>query len=1550
MKLENVEAIYRLTPLQRDVLRREMESGEPPQSQVCSYRLEGTLTLDQMERAWQQELYRHQALRASFYWENLDQPVQVVHRVMTLPIHRQDWSELSEAEQARRLERLLAEESEHPFDPGKPPLMRIHLIRLAENSSHLVWSYHKLLLDWDAHRLVLKEVLAAYDAIREGRELVENSEPLHQEYFAWLKQQDLSAAEDFWRHTLRGLQLLPTLTGSGLPSDQARRQKQQIELSLNTRDAVRDFARQHGLDVKTILVGAWALLLSRYTDNRDIILGVSEAADHPWKAEKQVAVGAFTVCVPFRIAITPQMEALSWLKQLQSEYARTRRYGHVSLAEIRQWSEIPAAQPLFESVLLFNNQAIGSLVSSDKSDLIVHDHRANRPDDHPLAIEICEAQTFEISLTYDGAALRQTFIAQILDHLRNLIEVMIAGSDRRLAELPLLTGEQKRRLLISHERIDAISKPGCCLPELFEIQVDRTPDQAAVICGDDAVNYRQLNERANQLAHYLRQQGVGPEVAVGMYLRRSIASVTALLGILKAGGVYVPLDPEYPQERLSYLLADAGITVLLTEQSLILSLPASAAASEIVCLDSDGEAIARESTGNPESCAGGANLAYIIYTSGSTGRPKGVCISHEAAARHLTSIGQSFELRGNDRFLQFASLSFDVSIEQTLATLLSGASLILRDPQEEIPRDFYRQVKRDGVTVINVPPAYWNLLTQESSLAEELGLDEQLRLVIIGGDAMTASTLRQWQQSKLGSLRLLNAYGPTETTITATLFDLPVRYGEQESLARIPIGRPLAGRSAYILGKMGDLMPPGAPGELCIGGMLLARGYQNSQELTAEKFVPDPWSGVSGGRLYRTGDLACYNVDGELEFLGRIGHQVKIRGFRIELAEIESVLGGLAAIKEAVVVAREEGGEKRLVAYVVPLPGADAERINPGALRDALRGKLPDYMIPAVFVVLDELPLTLSGKVDRLALPAPAPHAVEEHDGYLAPKTPVEKMLAELLTQVLNLDRVGLHDNFFDLGGHSLLAAQVVSRLREIFRVEIPLATFFEKPIVAELAKEIESAGAMICDAAPPLVPIDRNQDLPLSFAQQRLWFLDQLTPGVAVYNASGVVRLLGPLDLGPLEQSLSEIVRRHEALRTTFDFKDGRPVQVINEARRITLSIEDLSGVPESERETKAEKLAIAISKQPIDLTLGPLTNFRLLRLGPERHMLLVTLHHIISDGWSIGVFVRELATLYDVFVQERPSPLPELSIQFADYAAWQRAQMSGVVFDRQLSYWKEQLADAPPVLELPSDRRRPPVQTFKGATHVLALSPSLIEAIKALSREEEATIFMTSLASFAVLLGYWSGEEDIVIGTDVANRNRLESEALIGLFVNQLVLRIRIDKEQRFIDLLKQVKEVTLGAYAHQDFPFDKLVEVLRPERSLGRNPLFQVMFNFLNAQTPPLETAGLKLQLLEFDNDTTVFDLGFNLMEAGDGMIGQFRYNTDLFDAATIKRIGRRLEALLHLIASRPSVTVGELFAILEEVDQQERLQNRTKFAAARRKMARGAADAASDARKR
>ncbi len=1540
MKVENIEDIYRLTPIQQEILRRELKSPGSLPVRLCSYLLDGDLNVTAFEQIWQRILRQHQALRVLFSWENLNEPLQVVLREVVIPLEWYDWSTLPASEQEHRMEQFLTAEREVRFDLRRSPPLRVHLIRMTVKTHYFVWSYHGLLLDRRSQQIILMDLFACYDAICDAREFKSKHTYIYKDYFAWLKRQELTDAKEFWTDALPALRAPDSLSIHPLPGNHSRDQEEEIELSTNTCAALRAFAQRHQLSIRTILSGIWALLLGRYIDSTEIVFGIC-LSDRPssWPGG-ELAVGAFSNFVPVRVEITAGATVISWLNRLQDQYIETNRFEHIPLAKIRDWSDVEPDQSLFESALAFNDYEHTLPLPWFVRDITIRRHHVDIKNDYPTVLEVSESPQFVLRLAHDGSTFQREAMGRTLGYLKTLIETVITGSEQRLSNLSLLTEEEQRQLLAVGDAISSAVPLRCTLSEMFEAQVDRAPERIAIVLGDEVISYCDLNERANQLAHRLRGLGVGPEVTVGVCANRSIATVVSLLGILKAGGVYVPLDPKSPQERLSYMLTDTGPSVLLIEQHLIFNLPASAVASEIICLDSDWGGIAQESTVNLESCITGMNLAYVIYTSGSTGSPKGVCISHEAAVNHLARIGESFALQSNDRMLQFASLSFDVSIEQILATLFSGATLVLRDEQRWETTDFYHQVERYGITVANVPPAYWTVLTRE--FTETHGLETQLRLIIVGGDAMPIATVRQWLQSAMGSSRLLNAYGPTETTITSTLFDVPPHYGEQDSVTRVPIGRPLAGRAIYILDRQGNLKPLGTRGELCIGGPLLARGYLNDTEQTAEKFVPDPFSLEPGARFYRTGDIARFQEDEQIEFLGRMDHQVKIRGFRIELAEIETALCSSPAIKAAVVAAREEsGGDKRLVAYVVPRQSAwGGELID--ELRDALKQRLPDYMIPSTFVRLDELPMTPSGKVDRRALPLATRTFSESDDHYVAPRTPVEKALVEILTEVLGGSRVGVYDNFFQLGGHSLLAAQVVSRLRERFRIEVSLSTFFEKPVVAELAKEIEVAGAMAWNATSPIPPIDRNQDLSLSFAQQRLWFLDQLAPGSTAYNSSGVIHLIGQLDLSPLEQSLGEIIRRHEALRTTIDFKDGRPVQIINEALDITLQIEDLSGLPESEREAMAEQLAIAEARKPVDLRLGPLARFRLLRLEGERHMLLVTLPHIISDGWSIGVFVRELATLYEAFVHERPSPLPELSIQFADYAAWEREQMNGIVFDRQLSYWKEQLADAPLVLELPSDRQRPLVQSFKGAAYYLDISHSLTEAIKTLSSREETTMFMTLLASFAVLLSYWSSEEDLLIGTDVANRNRLESEALIGLFVNQLVLRVRIRKGQNFDDLLRQVKETTLGAYAHQDLPFDKLVEVLRPERDLGRNPLFQVMFGLRNAQTQFLEAGDLKLQLAEFDNSTSVFDLSLYMIEAEAGMIGKFRYNTELFDASTIKRIGLRLKTLLHIIAARSAVMVDELFVALEEDDRQERLQNRSKFAAARRKMLKGVAD--------
>ncbi|HST57241.1 MAG TPA: amino acid adenylation domain-containing protein, partial [Longimicrobium sp.] len=887
-------------------------------------------------------------------------------------------------------------------------------------------------------------------------------------------------------------------------------------------------------------------------------------------------------------------------------------------------------------------------------------------------------------------------VERMLGHLERVLEQVAADGDVRLSRLALLGEAERARVLQEWNRTDAEVPRDVCVHELVEAQVERTPHAVALVYENEEVTYAELNARANRLAHHLADLGAGPEARVGLCVERGIEMVVAVLAVLKAGGAYVPLDPEYPEERLRYMLEDSAPVVLLTQRSLAGQFDGSGVPVEVI----DGDASAW--TGQPDTNPGrGAltpeNLAYVIYTSGSTGQPKGVMNGHRGVVNLLAWGERHWELGAGDALLQRTSLSFDVSVRELFSPLLVGARLVLVRPGGQREVDYLVEVvRRQEVTTMVLTPS------QMQAFLDHPGLEgcSSLRRIVLGGESLPAGMVAELR-ARLPGARLYHEYGPTETTVTATARTC----GAEGEAPGASIGGPISNTRVYLLDARGEPVPAGVAGELYVGGAGVARGYLRRPALTAERFVPDPFSPAPGARLYRTGDQGRWLADGTIEFLGRADTQVKVRGYRVELGEIEARLRAREGVSEAVVVAHQDGaGNRRLVAYVV----GDAEA---AVLREHLRRELPDYMVPAVFVPLERLPLTQSGKLDRKALPAPELASAEER--YVAPRTPAEEVLAEIWAETLRLERVGAEDNFFELGGHSLLATRVVSQVREAFGVELPLRALFEGPTVAELAGRMEEMRRAELPVLPPVVPVDRTGALPLSFAQERLWFIDRLDPGSAVYNIPVAWRLGGALDVDALERSLGEIVRRHEALRTTFAEVDGSPVQVVAPFVGFALPVEDLSGLGDSDREAAVKRRAGEEARRPFDLSTGPLFRAALLRLGAEEHVLLLGMHHIVSDGWSMGVLSREFSALYAAYREGRESPLPELAVQYADYAVWQREQLEGEVLDRQLAYWRERLSGAPELLELPTDHPRPPVQAYRGATVPVEFSPELLERL---------------------------------------------------------------------------------------------------------------------------------------------------------------------------------------------------------------------------------------------
>src|SRR5271157_2756535 len=1042
-----------------------------------------------------------------------------------------------------------------------------------------------------------------------------------------------------------------------------------------------------------------------------------------------------------------------------------------------------------------------------------------------------------------------------------------------------------------------------CVHQLLQEQARRTPEAIAMEFQGQSLTYAELDARSNQLAHFLRNRGVRAEQLVGVCVERSLEMVVALLGILKAGGAYVPLDPAYPSDRIQYVLDDARVKLLLTQDAMLASLPPTTA--EAICLDPEWRAFQDEDSGPVAAEVKPENLAYVIYTSGSTGRPKGVQLEHRSVVNFLCSMQREPGMTANDVLVAVTTLSFDIAGLELYLPLLVGGRLVIASREATFDGRLLKQLlDQTGATVMQATPTTWRVLL-------ESGWEGNPKLkVLVGGEALSAELARQLAL-RCGSV--WNMYGPTETTIWSSVYRVE---GKDDRL--VPIGKPIANTTFYILDGNRQAVAEGAQGELYIGGEGLARGYFERDELTAEKFVPDPFSSQPGARMYRTGDVARYRRDGNVEFLGRIDHQVKIRGFRIELGEIEAVLEQHAGVNQAVVVAREDKpGDQRLVAYVVA--ESPHTLTSSAELRRHVGKQLPDYMTPAAFVQMTKLPLTPNGKVDRKALPAPTVTDFEAQTEYVAPRTPLEEILAQIWKEVLHVDRVGVHDNFFSLGGHSLLATQVISRIRHAAGVELPLRHMFEWPTIAELVLKIEEIKASESLVLPPINRASRDRALPLSSAQQRLWFLDQLEPDNPLYNIPLAVRLSGALDVESLQRALNEIIRRHEVLRTRYLVEDDLPVQVIANEVKIDVPITDLTDLAADAQESAIRRMAIENGRHVFNLQTGPLVCASLLKLGEQDHVLLLNTHHIVSDGWSIWQFVRELAALYQAFIAGQPSPLPDLRIQYADFAVWQRGWMQSEIFDKQLSYWRKQLDGAPSALEISTDHPRPAIQSYRGATCRVIYPRSLAEKLNELTRREGVTLFMTLMAAYQALLFRYTGQEDFTVGSPIANRIHSEIEELIGFFVNTLVIRGDLSGNPSFRELLRRVREVALGAYSNQDLPFERLVEELQPERDLGRTPLFQVWFVLQNAPRTAFQLSGIDITGMDVHNGTSKFDIGMFTVENPEGLLCSVEYSTDQFDAATIQRLLGHYRVLLEAIAENPDRRVGELPMLPPEEEQ-------------------------------
>ncbi|MBO1057381.1 MAG: amino acid adenylation domain-containing protein [Dolichospermum sp. JUN01] len=1547
----NIEDIYPLSPMQEGIL---FESLYTPDSQAyfeqLIYSLSGNVNIQTFEQAWQQVVARHSILRTAFVWQELAQPLQLVDKKVDVKVQTDDWRSLSPQQQQQKLEFLLQSQRQESFQLSVAPLMNLSLIQLSADRYQFVWNFHHLLLDGWSVPILFQNFLYFYQAISQGE--IKTLPPVssYHNYIGWLQQQDFTQAQEFWQQKLQGFSAPTSLTVDKLSSSgkhlDSSYKEQKIQLTAQQTEALQTFARQHQLTMNNLVQGTWALLLSRYSQDSDIVFGATVSGRPPSLMSVESMVGLFINTLPVRVQTCPETEVLALLKDLQTQQIESEQYSYSSLVDIQGLSDVPRGTSLFESLVVFDNYPIDEAAQQNNYGFSIDDLKVIEQTNYPLTVMVIPGQELLVRISYDisrfddcAIPTERSAIARLLGHFQTLLSGIAVNPKAQISQLPLLTEVEKHQLLTEWNNHQTEYPFDKCIHQLFEEQAELTPHAIAVECGNQQLTYYELNSRANQLAHYLQSLGVKPDVLVGICVERSLEMVVGILGILKAGGAYVPLDPEYPTERLAFMLENAQVSVLLTQQSLLDRLPQHQA--KIVCLDTDTQVISQLNQENPISAVQSHNLVYVVYTSGSTGKPKGVAMNHLPLCNLILWQLENTTVAQDAKTLQFAPISFDVSFQEIFSTWCSGGTLVLIT--EELRRDalaLLSFLEAKAVARLFVPFVALQQLA-EVAVDSELFATHLQEIITAGEQLQITPAISQWFR-KLGNCTLHNHYGPSEShVVTAFTLSPPV-----ETWPLLPpIGKAIANTEIYLLDQNLQPVPIGIPGELYIGGITLARGYLNRPDLTNEKFIPNPFnhpkSKIQNPKLYKTGDLARYLPDGNIEYLGRVDTQVKIRGFRIELGEVEAALSQYEDVEGCCVIAREDtpgntcteqSRSKRLVAYVVA-----HQNYTPtvSALRQFLKAKLPDYMIPSAFVILQSFPLTPSGKVDRRALPAPDLESTLL-EKYVAPRTPIEELLTQIWAQVLKVEQVGIDDNFFELGGHSLLATQLVSRIRNIFQVELPLYELFTAPTVEELAYIIGQLQQENLElSAPPLLPRAKNSDLPMSFAQQRLWFLEQFDQKSVLYNLPTALRLVGSLQIAVLEQSLQTIIHRHEALRTNFITIDRQPTQVIREQgientstssvhrrEQGIVSIVDLQHLPITEQEITVEQLAQQQIIEPFDLRTEALIRVQLVLLNDTEQVLLVCMHHIVADGWSMGVFVQELTQLYNAYSQGQSSPLTPLSIQYADFAIWQRQWLQGDVLQSQLSYWEQQLKDAPDVLSLPTDRPRPAVQTVVGATHEFALSVELTDKLIKLSQNQGCTLFMTLLAAYDTLLYRYTRQSDILVGSPIANRDRSEIEGLIGFFVNTLVMRTNLAGNPRFSELLTRVREMSLGAYAHQHLPFEMLVEALQPERDLSHTPLFQVMFNLQNTPVSDLELNGLTVSSVPFKGVTAAFDMTLFMQNTGNGLVGVWEYNTDLFDHSTIERVIGHFVTLLEAVVNNPQERIDQL-PILTAVEQHKLL---------------------------
>ncbi|HEY0018781.1 MAG TPA: amino acid adenylation domain-containing protein [Longimicrobium sp.] len=1491
-----------LTAAQRELwlLSSISEEGARAYNEPTALRVRGPFYPQAMQAAVAALVARHQALRTRI---GAGGEAQYVEPRVDVDVPLVDLSHLPEDEAQAGLRDAIAQEVDTVFDLARAPLFRARILRLAHDDHALVYTLHHAVTDGWSNGLLLNELRALYEAGVAGHAPALRPAGRYADAVRARAAGGEAEAASL-AHWKRELAAPPVLE---LPTDRARpaaqsfsggRERHPLDPALVRRLAALGEAR--GSTFFGVLLAGFQLFLHRLTGQDDVVVGAITAGQ-VW--DGAATVGYFTDLLPLRSRLAGNPAFADFLGDAHGRFLDALEHRGLPVSRLVEALEIardPSRPPLASVSLTWQRSSDGALrLGEAVAERMEVRTGVSRFDLAVVAVESENGTRLECE--YNTDLFDRDTVLRWLRHLETLLSAAAAAPDAPVLSLPLLSAGEERQVLEAWNASGPAAE-GIVLHGEFERQAARTPDAVAVETDDERLTYAHVEARANRLAHALRRAGVGPDAVVGLCVERSAQMVAGMLGILKAGGAWLPLDPTLPADRLRFMLDDARPRAVLAQESVAGALP-----TLDVPVLRIGEAWDDEEL--PDTPAGvstsPAHLAYVLYTSGSTGRPKGVMIPHRGICNRVAWVRDTYPMDDSDAVLFKTPYTFDASVWEVFLPLWTGGRVVVARPGgHQDPAYLVEAMARHGVTTLQLVPSMLQVLSVQPGLEA----CATLRRLSCGGEAYPAALARAVAR-RLPGVALVNLYGPTEASIDVASW----RFRGDEAGALLPIGRPVSGTRIYLLDDGLRPVPPGAAGELYADGPGLARGYLGRPGMTAERFVPDPYAHVPGSRMYRTGDRARWRADGALEFLGRADDQVKVRGFRIELGEIEAALASHEAVGAAVAAVRETAGGAALVAYVVAANGHPPVAAE---LREHLRRRLPDYMVPAAFVTLDELPRMPGGKVDRRALPAPRAAGFAAREGYVPPRSATEGVLADIWGEVLKSGPVGVHDRFFDLGGHSLSVLQLLGRIRAVLGVEVPLRVLFDDPTVAGLAVAVERLRGEDADApaVPPLVARGGDGPLPLSFAQQRLWLLHQLEPRSPAYNLYSAFPFPAGAEPAALRAALTALVERHASLRTVFPEGDGTGVQRVLPAAPVPLSVADFSEVTDREARWEAARAASRDEVlRPFDLAAGPLLRATLVRLGEDGDRLVLVMHHVVTDGWSMDVIRDDLAVLYDAAVRGEPAPLAPLPVSYGDYARWEREWLSGEVLEAQLAYWRERLAGMPPVVSLPTDRPRPGVQTYRGDTRAVRLPAALAAGVRKLAGQAQATLFMTVLAAFKTLLHRHGAGSDIVVGTHVANRDRVEVERLVGFFVNALVLRTDLSGDPTFRQVVERVRDTALGAFSHAHLSFERLVEEMQPVRDLSLSPLYQVSFDY---QRVAGGGAGGGPALLR-SAPATKFDLEVTALEVGDELQVHVSFSTDLYDTSTIEGLLRRFERLLASAVATPRRPISTL-SILDEAE--------------------------------